>query len=110
MSSQQPHDGLGSSVPTVTAFYIAALALGVLLGAGALKLGLTSAWVVPPAAVFLAAAVATAVFRRLSRNRARRRQAALDAFVARELARTFAPHAPFGARRAAARVVTIDER
>jgi hypothetical protein len=101
---------LASRPPAVTAPYIAALACGVLLGTGALKLGLTSAWVVPFAAAFLAGAVAATAFRHLSRSRTRRRQAALDSFVARELARTFAPHAPFGARRGSARVVTIDER
>jgi ABC-type xylose transport system permease subunit len=67
---------------------IAALALGVLIGTCWTMLNLPPSWAVTLAGTMLAVSVTIAVFRQQSCVRAQRRQAALDTFVQRELART----------------------
>lgn len=70
------------------ASWIAALALGVLIGACWPMLNLPSVWAVLLAGTALAASMVFLACRQQSSWRARRREAALDVFVQRELART----------------------
>jgi hypothetical protein len=71
----------------LTGLWTAVLLIVVSLGGGVLLLAAQSSLPFPLVAALLATATLFVIIRQQSRNRALRRQAALDAYVARELAR-----------------------